>query len=180
MSRLAKKPIPLPNGVEMKKERECLVFAGPKGSLSLVPVVGVTVKSVDGGLLVEGGNNRLTGLSAALIKNAIEGVAKGFRKELELSGVGYRAKKEGNSLKLSLGFSSPVEYHIDEGVNVVVEENTHIIIEGVDKRQVGQVAAEIRRLRPPEPYKGKGIKYAGEVIRRKLGKAAKAGAGATK
>lgn len=177
MSRLARKPLPFPEGVEMKKEGDRLIFSGPKGSLSLTLPPGVDVESTDGALLVKGKESRLTGLSAALITNAVQGVNEGFRKELELIGVGYKVEKAGSILRLSLGFSHPVEYHVLEGVTVVVEGGTRIVIEGVDKQQVGQVAAEIRRLRPPEPYKGTGIRYVGEVVRKKLGKAAKVGIG---
>lgn len=177
MSRLAGKPIHLPEGVEMKMENARLILSGAKGTLSLSIPSGVKIRSVDGAVQVEGENSRLTGLAAALLRNTIQGVSEGFRKKLELVGVGYRAVREGDVLKLSLGFSHPVEYPVQEGVAITVEDGMHIIVEGADKRQVGQVAAEIRRFRPPEPYKGKGIKYSDEVIRKKLGKAAKASVG---
>ncbi len=178
MSRLAKKPLPLPRGVEVKKENNRLVFSGPKGTAPLAIFPGVTVETVDGALKIKGGSGRTVGLFAALVRNAIEGVNRGFRKELELSGVGYKAVKDGDILRLSLGFSHPVEYQAREGVLVTVEGGTRIVVEGIDSQQVGQVAAEIRRHRPPEPYKGKGIRYIGEVVRRKSGKVAKASLGA--
>jgi large subunit ribosomal protein L6 len=179
MSRLAKKPVPLPDGVEVKLGGAQLVISGDKGALPLSVPFGVKVRSVDGAVRVEGGDSRLVGLTVALLRNAIQGVSEGFKKELELVGVGYRAAKEGDVLKLSLGFSHPIEYPIREGVTITVTDGTRVVIEGADKRQVGQVAAEIRRFRPPEPYKGKGIRYSDEVIRKKLGKAAKVGVGTT-
>jgi len=177
MSRLAKKPIPLPEGVEMKKDGDKLVFSGAKGALSLAVLPEVKVEKIDGAIKVGGEDSRLVGLFASLVKNAVRGVSEGFKKELELVGVGYKAVKEGNVLKLWLGFSHPIEYSVPEGIVVTVDKGTRIMIEGLDKQQVGQVAAEIRRFRPPEPYKGKGVRYVGEVVRRKAGKAAKAGFG---
>jgi len=178
MSKLARKPITLPDGVAVGKENNRLVFKGAKGELTLDVLPEVTVQTDGHSVTVHGKNSRLASLFASLIRGAVLGVSEGFRKELELVGIGYKAEKEGTNLKLSLGFSHPVLYPIRNDVNVTVEKGTRIIVEGVSKQVVGQVAAEIRRLRPPEPYRGKGIRYADEVVRRKAGKAAKAGSAA--
>lgn len=170
MSKLAKKPLPLLEGViaEMKDDR--LLLRGARGELTIVIPLGIKVERTDRAIKVGGKDSRVVGLFAAMAKSAIQGVAEGFRKELELVGVGYKAERVGDVLRLSLGFSHPVEYRVREGVSVSAEGGTKIIVEGVDKQAVGQVAAEIRRIRPPEPYKGKGIRYADEVVRRKSGK----------
>lgn len=177
MSKLAKKPLPIPEGVEVKKENGRLIFKGAKGELALVIPFGIKVERGENTVGVTGKESPITGLFASLVKNAVRGVSEGFRKELELVGVGYKAEVAGDILKLALGFSHPVEYKIPEGVKIAVEGNTKVVVEGIDKQRVGQAAAEIRGLRPPEPYKGKGIRYFGEVVRRKPGKAAKAAAG---
>jgi large subunit ribosomal protein L6 len=153
---------------------------GPKGELSqhILPVVGV---KIDGGQVIvdrkgDAKEHRSAhGLTRTLVSNMIEGVSKGFRKSLEIQGVGYRASKSGNGLNLTLGYSHPVSVAAPDGISFLVEGTNKIHVEGIDKQRVGQVAAEIRDLRPPEPYKGKGIRYDGEVVRKKLGKAGKAG-----
>jgi large subunit ribosomal protein L6 len=180
MSRIGKLPVAVPNGVNVNVTDGEVAVKGPKGELRqhILPYVSVAVE--DGNVIVnrkgEAKEHRSAhGLTRTLVNNMIEGVSKGFRKSLEIQGVGYRAAKAGNSLNLTLGYSHPVSYSPPEGIAISVEGTNKIHIDGIDKQQVGQVAAEIRKLRPPEPYKGKGVRYAGEVVRKKLGKAGKAG-----
>jgi large subunit ribosomal protein L6 len=177
MSKLAKKPIAHPKEVTLDIRDRSLLVSGPKGELVVAIPKGVKAEKCEEGLKINGEESRLLGLFASLSENAIEGVTSGFRKELELVGVGYKAELKGDALKLSLGFSHPIEYQVPSGVKVRVDGATRITVEGIDKQQVGQVAAEIRRFRPPEPYKGKGIRYKDEVVRRKHGKVMKALAG---
>ncbi len=181
MSRIGKLPVLVPDGVNVKVEADEVFVSGPKGELRqhiLSDVVNVQLKD---GRIVVGRNgdakkNRSAhGLTRTLIANMVEGVSKGFRKSLEISGVGYRVAKAGDNLTLTLGYSHPVAFEAPRGVVLSVEGQTKIHVEGIDKQAVGQVAADIRRLRQPEPYKGKGIRYEGERIRKKLGKAGKAG-----
>jgi len=182
---IGKKPLEIPEGVtvgtEVQDSRMEVKVSGPKGELVEVMPAGVTAK-VEGRALVfeksSGTPARTLGLGYALVRNAVEGVSEGFSQTLEMVGVGYRANKTGAGLKLSLGFSHPVEFRVPEGVEVEMKDDTQITLRGIDKNLVSQTAADIRKLRPPEPYKGKGIRYAGEVVRRKLGKAAKAAASA--
>ena len=180
MSRIGKLPVAVPSGVDVKLEDSTVVVKGPKGQLSqrILSVVDVTVDA--GHVLVARKNDDKSGRSAhgltrTLVANMIQGVTKGFRKSLELQGVGYRVNKSGNDLNFSLGYSHPVTYAAPEGISFTVEGTNKVHVDGIDKQRVGQVAAEIRNLRPPEPYKGKGIRYDGELIRKKLGKAGKAG-----
>lgn len=177
MSKLAKKPLPLPEGTEVEIKNQRLVFKGIKGEITLDTPVGLKVERTKEGIKIEGKDRRVLGLLTSLGKNAIRGVSEGFRKELELVGVGYKAEVAGDVVKFTLGYSHPIAYKIQADVEVTVEGGTRIIVEGVDRQKVGQVAAEIRKLRPPEPYKGKGIRYVGEVVRRKHGKAMKVAAG---
>jgi large subunit ribosomal protein L6 len=180
MSRIGKLPVTVPSGVEVKLEPGEVFVSGPKGQLRqrlLSDVIEVRVD--DGKVLVERKGNAKAhrsahGLTRTLIANMVEGVSKGFRKSLEITGVGYRVAKSGERLNLSLGFSHPVSFEAPKGVALTVEGQNKIHVEGIDKQMVGQVAADIRRLRKPEPYKGKGIRYQGERIRKKLGKAGKA------
>jgi large subunit ribosomal protein L6 len=180
MSRIGKLPVTVPSGVEVKLEDGEVLVKGPKGQLRqriLVDVVDVSLS--DGKIVVaRKGDAKVHrsahGLTRTLIANMVEGVSKGFRRSLEISGVGYRVAKSGERLNLSLGFSHPVAFEAPKGVSLTVEGQNKIHIEGIDKQAVGQVAAEIRHLRKPEPYKGKGIRYEGERIRKKLGKAGKA------
>ena len=180
MSRIGKLPVTVPSGVEVKLEDGEVLVKGPKGQLRrplLTEVVEVSL--TDGKVVVaRKGDAKVHrsahGLTRTLIANMVEGVSKGFRKSLEISGVGYRVAKSGERLNLSLGFSHPVTFAPPQGVALTVEGQTKIHVEGIDKQAVGQVAADIRRLRRPEPYKGKGIRYEGERIRKKLGKAGKA------
>ncbi len=180
MSRIGKLPVAVPSGVEVKLEPGEVYVKGPKGELRqrvLSDVVDIRLD--DGKVLVERKGDAKVhrsahGLTRTLIANMVEGVSKGFRKSLEISGVGYRVAKSGERLNLSLGFSHPVSFEAPKGVALTVEGQNKIHVDGIDKQAVGQVAAEIRSLRKPEPYKGKGIRYEGERIRKKLGKAGKA------
>lgn len=182
MSRIGKMTIKIPPDVKVGIEGDKVVVSGPKGNLELFLTPKIKVKQKGEELLVEREDNSkksgsLHGTTRALLANMAKGVSEGFRKELELSGVGYRAQIQENSLNLTIGFSHLIKFDIPDGVTLTVKEN-RIIIEGADKRLVGETASQIRRLRPPEPYKGKGIKYVGEKIRRKAGKAAKTVGGA--
>ncbi len=181
MSRIGKLPVAVPAGVDVKVEAGEVMVKGPKGELRqriLADVVDVRLD--DGRVLVERKGDAKShrsahGLTRTLIANMVDGVSKGFRKSLEISGVGYRAAKAGERLNLSLGYSHPVGFEAPKGITLTVEGTNKIHVDGIDKQAVGQVAADIRRLRKPEPYKGKGIRYEGERIRKKLGKAGKAG-----
>jgi len=181
---VGKKPLQIPAGVTVTLEKMGTwwraAFAGPQGQIEIRLPVGVEVEEKEGALYFtkeEGVEDRILGLGFALVRNAVQGVSEGFKEKLEMMGVGYRAAKTGEGLKLSLGFSHPVEFKIPEGVKAEVEADTKITLSGIDKQLVAQTAANLRKLRPPEPYKGKGIRYEGEFVRRKLGKAAKAAAG---
>jgi large subunit ribosomal protein L6 len=179
MSRIGKLLVPIPNNVTVSVADSVVRVKGPKGELEqhVVPQVRVLVE--DGSARVERlGEAKVHrsahGLTRTLVANMIEGVSKGYRKSLEIQGVGYRAAKAGERLNLQLGYSHPVAYAAPKGITFTVEGTNKIHVDGIDKQQVGQVAAEIRSLRPPEPYKGKGIRYEGEVVKKKLGKAGKA------
>ncbi len=179
MSKLAKKPVIIKEGVTIVFEGDIIKVSGPKGNLSFKIPSGVDVKVADGRLTValknkdDEGLKPSLGLTRALISNMVTGVSTGFEKKLELSGVGYRAQAQGSDLTISVGFSHPVKIKAPDGLSFTVDENI-ITILGANKDMVGNMAARIRAIRPPEPYKGKGIKYAQEKIRRKVGKAAKA------
>ncbi|MEA2690192.1 MAG: large subunit ribosomal protein [Candidatus Eremiobacteraeota bacterium] len=180
MSRIGKLPVAVPSGVDVTLNDGSVHVKGPKGELSqhILPVVTVTLEN--GQVVVQRKSDDKPGRSAhgltrTLVSNMIDGVTKGFRKSLELQGVGFRVNKAGNDLNFSLGFSHPVTYAAPDGIAFTVEGTNRVHVDGIDKQRVGQVAAEIRNLRPPEPYKGKGIRYSGEVVRKKLGKAGKAG-----
>lgn len=179
MSRIGKLPISVPSGVEVTIEGQKVKVKGPKGELSLEvkPVIKVTLKdaTIEVTRKNDAGQTRAYhGLFRSLIANMVEGVSKGFTKELEMSGVGYKAKGQGKKLLLSVGYSHQVEFDIPESIDCQVPDERKIIISGIDKELVGEISAKIRAIKPCEPYKGKGIKYVGEVIRRKAGKAAKA------
>jgi large subunit ribosomal protein L6 len=179
MSRIGKLPVAVPAGVTIDLGGLVVKVTGPKGELQQPILEHVTVKLEGGELIVERKSDDKAGRSAhgltrTLISNMVTGVTTGFRKSLELQGVGYRAAKAGNNLNLSLGYSHPVSYEAPVGITFSVEGTNKIHIDGIDKQKVGQVAAEIRDLRPPEPYKGKGVRYEGEVVRKKMGKAGKA------
>lgn len=175
MSRIGRKPIPIPQGVEVKLEGEQVMVKGPKGVLSQRVLPEIEVKVLDGEVRVERKvetrrARALHGLMRSLIANMVHGVTQGFEKRLEIVGVGYRAQLEGRTLRLALGYSHPVLYPIPEGIDIEVPQPTKIVVKGIDKQKVGQVAAEIRALREPDSYKGKGIRYEGEVVRLKVGK----------
>jgi len=181
MSRIGKHPVALPKGVTAKVEGNTVSVKGPKGELERTLHDDMKVTLSDGQILVErpsdeANHKALHGLSRTLVANMVEGVTKGFKKELEMVGVGYKAETRPYGLQMALGFSHPVKYEAPKGIKLSAPQPTQIVVEGANKEIVGQVAAEIRSIRPPEPYKGKGIKYAGEQIRRKAGKAGKAGA----
>ncbi|MDF1754938.1 MAG: 50S ribosomal protein L6 [Verrucomicrobiales bacterium] len=179
MSRIGKKQISLPEKVEVKVESENnVVVEGPKGKLEWSMPKGLKLENEDGSLeIVRESEDRKTramhGTARALVSNMVEGVSAGFVKELEIQGVGFRAKVEKDGLDLNLGFSHPVVHPIPSELTVTVEENTKIKVEGIDKQQVGQFASDVRSYYPPEPYKGKGIRYKGEQVRRKQGKSVK-------
>lgn len=180
MSRIGKKPIIIPKSVTVSKNGSLLTVKGEKGELARTLIPEVDVEIADGVLTVKPiGTSRKTpalwGLYRALIQGMVEGVSKGFEKRLEIEGVGYRVALEGKDLKFALGFSHPVLFPAPDGITFVVEKNA-IIVKGINKELVGEIAAKIRGLKKPEPYKGKGIRYAGEVIRRKAGKKATASA----
>ena len=176
MSRIGRRPIEIPKGVTVTLEKGQMSVKGPRGELSRRLHPAMVVKVDEGTITVErpseeNEHKALHGLTRTLIANMVEGVTTGFRKNLELVGVGYRAETKPFGLQLALGFSHPIQYKAPEGVKLTATAPTAITVEGSNKEMVGQVAAEIRSLRPPEPYKGKGVKYQGEVIRRKAGKA---------
>ena len=172
MSRVAKQPVDLPQGVTATINDELVTLKGAKGSLSVPLKFGVTVKQADKSLeVVYDEQNRMqAGATRAHIANMAEGVSKGYERKLELVGVGYRAAVQGKTLNLTLGFSHPIAFDMPEGITIEAPSQTEVLIKGIDKQRVGQVAAEIRSLRPPEPYKGKGVRYAGEKISLKEGK----------
>lgn len=177
MSRIGKLPIEVPSGVTITIDSEKVLVKGPKGELTVPYLSEVEVKHEDGKIIVTRNNDERVaraqhGLQRSLLNNAVDGVTKGFSKKLEVNGVGFRVSGGGSEIEMSLGFSHPVKYQAPKGINLVVNK-MEITVEGIDKQQVGQVAAEIRALKKPEPYKGKGIKYADEHILRKAGKTGK-------
>ena len=175
MSRIAKKPIALAKGVEVKVQDGVVAAKGPKGSLSMAMPAGVEFKIEDGQALLSPATTEdvaITGTMRSIIANMVHGVSQGFERKLELVGVGYRAAMQGQDLNLSLGFSHPVLFKAPAGITISTPTQTEILVSGADKQQVGEVAAKIRGYRPPEPYKGKGVKYAGENIIRKEAKKA--------
>ncbi len=176
MSRIGKKPVPLPKNVTATLDGQVIRVKGPRGELERRLHPAMLVKLADGNVVVdrpseENEHKALHGLTRTLVANMVEGVTAGFTKSLEIVGVGYKAETRPYGLQLALGFSHPVEYRAPKGIKLTAPQPTQIVVEGADKEMVGQVAAELRSLRPPEPYKGKGIKYAGEQVRRKAGKA---------
>lgn len=178
MSRIGNKPIEIPSGVTVNLDGQTMTVKGPKGELTrdLSPAITIEIedKTINFSRPDDHKENRsMHGTTRSLVSNMIEGVSNGFKKELELIGVGYRAQKQGSKLVVNVGLSHPVEFEAPEGVTFDVPSNTQIIVEGVNKEVVGELAANIRAVRPPEPYKGKGIKYVGEYVRRKEGKTGK-------
>ena len=177
MSRIGNRPIPLPKSVEVRLDSGNVSVKGPKGTLSMKVHPDLVVSVEDGVLTVarpsdESRHKALHGLTRTLVANMVDGVTNGFAKKLEIQGVGYRAEKKGAGLTLHLGFSHPVNYPAPEGIEFDLPAPTEVVVKGIDKALVGQVASEIRGIRPPEPYKGKGVRYSGEQIRRKAGKTA--------
>jgi large subunit ribosomal protein L6 len=178
MSRIGKLPIPIPQGVEVTVEGQLVKVKGAKGELTQKIHPDITVKVEDSQVTVSRPNDQrqtraLHGLSRSLIANMVEGVTKGYQRELELRGTGYRAAKSGRKLVLTVGYSHPVEIDPPNGIEIDVPSPTSIVVKGTDKQQVGEIAANIRAVRPPEPYLGKGIRYVGEHVRRKVGKTGK-------
>jgi large subunit ribosomal protein L6 len=175
MSRIGKKSVPIPSGVTANVEDQTVKVKGPKGALQVVLPDDVTVKMEDGGVKVDPRNETkrarsMWGTSRTLVNNLVTGVTKGYERKLEITGVGYRAALQGKNLQIALGYSHDVIYPVPEGITIATPKPTEILVSGIDKQKVGQVAAEIRAFRPPEPYKGKGVKYADEYIFRKEGK----------
>ncbi len=175
MSRIGKKPVPLPKGVTVKIEDRTVAVQGPKGKLDTLLPRGIRVEQQDGHLVAIRENDSqaaVHGLARALVNNAVEGVTKGWTKELEIVGIGYRAEMKGKgTVVFSLGYSHPIEYPLPSGVEVAIDpKQTKLAISGIDRQKVGQVAAEMRSLRPPDPYKNKGVRYAGERLKKKVGK----------
>lgn len=179
MSRIGKKPVPLPKGVTVDIQGNRITVKGPKGELSRELDPEMRIEQRDGEILVSRPSDQprhraMHGLTRTLVDNMVRGVSEGFSKTLEMQGVGYRAQMQGKDLVLAIGFSHPVHVSPPPNIEFEVEGTSRIIVKGVDKEQVGQVAADVRKIRPPEPYKGKGIRYVGEYVRRKAGKAGKA------
>ncbi|MDJ0648441.1 MAG: 50S ribosomal protein L6 [Xenococcaceae cyanobacterium MO_188.B19] len=178
MSRIGKRPIPIPSKVTVDIKGQHVTVKGPKGTLAreIPSLIGISQEGSEIKVIPEN-NSRIArqrhGLCRTLIANMVEGVSKGFEKRLQILGVGYRAQAQGKKLTLNVGYSKPVEMDMPEGIQVAVEKNTEVIVGGIDKEVVGNVAAKIRAVRPPEPYKGKGIRYLGEMVRRKAGKTGK-------
>ena len=179
MSRIGRKPIVIPKGVTVSVEGQAVRVDGPKGKLSRVVPAGLTVSLQDSRLLVQRSSDHRTvralhGLARALLANMVQGVTEGFEKKLEIVGIGYRAQLQGRALQLALGYSHPVVFPLPEGIQAEVDKQTFVTVRGADKELVGQTAAKLRALRKPDSYKGKGIRYVGEIIRRKVGKKAAA------
>jgi large subunit ribosomal protein L6 len=172
MSRIGRKLIPLPKGVTVQIGERLLV-EGPKGKLSVPIPGGIAVRQADGALVLSREDDQqaaLHGLTRALAANAVHGVSSGFTRELDIVGIGYRADVKGRVVTFTLGYSHPIELLLPEGVDVKIEKQTHLLLSGADRQAVGQVAANMRALRPPDPYKNKGVRYTGEVLRKKVGK----------
>jgi large subunit ribosomal protein L6 len=183
MSRVGRKIIPVPQGVKVGIAKSALSVQGPKGKLETPVPPGISFVLEGAELTCKRTNDErqqraFHGLARALAQNAIKGVTEGFTKDLDIVGVGYKAAVEGSKVVFALGYSHPVVFKIPEGIKIAIEKQTHVTVSGIDRQQVGQVAAEIRRLRKPDPYKQKGIRYTGEVLKKKAGKAGATGAGA--
>jgi len=175
MSRIGKKPIAIPKGVTIKIDGNVVALQGPKGKLDTSLPAGITMEQKDGTLLAVRENDSqaaVHGLARALVNNAMEGVTKGWQKELEIVGIGYRAEMKGKGIVVfTLGYSHPIEYPLPTGIDVAIDpKQTKLTVSGIDRQKVGQVAAEMRELRPPDPYKNKGVRYAGERLKKKVGK----------
>ncbi|MGH9572533.1 MAG: 50S ribosomal protein L6 [Candidatus Acidiferrales bacterium] len=174
MSRIGNKIITVPSGVKVQLKEDSVDVQGPKGKMTVTVPAGIKFEQKDGTLIAKRDSDErraLHGLARALVSNAVTGVTQGFKKELDIVGVGYRAEVKGKNVVLALGYSHPVEFPIPEGIQIAVEKQTHMTVSGADKGQVGQVAANLRRLRPPDPYKQKGVRITGERLKKKAGKA---------
>jgi large subunit ribosomal protein L6 len=175
MSRIGKKPIPVPKGVQINLRDGLVEVKGPKGQLSQSLPPGVTMVLEDGQIVTSVGEAReqrkFHGLGRTLVANAVQGVSEGFKRELDIVGVGYRAEVKGRDVHFALGYSHPVIFPLPQGIDVAIEKQTHVTVTGIDKQLVGQVAANMRSLRKPDPYKQKGVRYTGEVLKKKAGKA---------
>jgi large subunit ribosomal protein L6 len=175
MSRIGKKPIPVPKGVTVKLAADAIEVQGPKGKLRQPLPPGIVFAQDDGALVAslerdDAELNKFHGLARSLVANAVTGVTEGFKKELDIVGVGYRAELKGKQVHFALGYSHPVVFDIPNGIDIAVDKQTHITVTGADRQLVGQVAANIRRMRKPDPYKQKGVRYTGEVLKKKVGK----------
>ena len=175
MSRIGKKPIVLPSGVKYKVDGNTVLVEGPKGKVSALIAKGITLKSADGHLLVEREHDRYAafhGLTRALVYNAVQGVTEGWKKELDIVGIGYRAELKGKgTVVFTLGYSHPIEFPLPTGIEVAIDpKQTHLTVSGIDRQKVGQVAADMRSLRKPDPYKNKGVRYSNEKLKKKAGK----------
>jgi large subunit ribosomal protein L6 len=175
MSRIGKKPIPIPKGVSVKIAGNAVEVQGPKGKLRQPIPPGITFAQSDGTIVAtmerqEAGLKKFYGLARSLVANAVAGVTEGFKKELDIVGIGYRAEVKGKQVQFALGYSHPILFDIPPGIDIAIDKQTHITVTGVDRQLVGQVAANIRRLRKPDPYKQKGVRYTGEVLKKKVGK----------
>jgi large subunit ribosomal protein L6 len=176
MSRIGKKPIPVPSGVKVSVSTDAVEVQGPKGKLRQALPPGILFELVDGELRAQprdrqdGSLAKFHGLARSLVANAVTGVTQGFKKELDIVGVGYRAELKGRQVHFALGYSHPIVLDIPEGIDIAVEKQTHVTVTGIDRQKVGQVAADIRSMRKPDPYKQKGVRYTGEVLKKKAGK----------
>jgi large subunit ribosomal protein L6 len=175
MSRIGKKPIPIPKGVTITVAGDAVEVQGPKGKLRQVSPPGIIFELQDGQLLAKTIREdkelgKFHGLGRSLVANAVTGVTEGFKRELDIVGIGYRAELKGRQVVFALGYSHPIVFDIPQGIDIAIEKQTHITVTGIDRQAVGQVAADIRRMRKPDPYKQKGVRYTGEVLKKKVGK----------
>jgi len=176
---MGRKPIDLPSGVSVETQAAAVIVKGPKGTLSVPLPEGIQLERQDGRLVAKRESSQssaMHGLVRSLVANAVVGVTKGFERHLDIVGIGYRAELKGKAVVFTLGYSHPIEFPIPQGISISVDKQTHLVVQGADKRLVGEVAAEIRSLRPPDPYKNKGVRYTGERLKKKAGKAVAAGA----
>jgi large subunit ribosomal protein L6 len=175
MSRIGKKPIPIPKGVTVNVAADAVEIQGPKGKLRQPNPPGITFEVKDGQLLArtvrdDAELGKFHGLARSLVANAVTGVTEGFKRELDIVGIGYRAEAKGRQVVFALGYSHPIVFDVPQGIDIAIEKQTHLTVTGVDRQLVGQVAADIRRMRKPDPYKQKGVRYTGEVLKKKVGK----------
>ncbi len=183
MSRIGNKPIDLPRGASVDMQGAVALVKGPKGNLQVPLPEGIRLERKDGHVTLsrnDDGQAALHGLSRSLLANAVKGVTDGFERHLDIVGIGYRAESKGSTVSFTLGYSHPIEFPLPKGIEVTVEKMTHLVVKGADKQQVGEVAAKIRGLRSPDPYKNKGIRYTGERLKKKVGKAAASAGGGAK